>query len=86
MGNDLETSEVLYSILFCITLKNAYLDYKGNAFIVNKPIVREFFSRETQFGQRINCYLNVECVPLQYIFKKDFYDRVVHYKKLHELS
>lgn len=30
MGNDLETSEVLYFVLFCIILKNAYLDYKGN--------------------------------------------------------
>ena len=29
-GNDLETSEVPISVLFCIIEKNAFSEYKGN--------------------------------------------------------
>ncbi len=33
IGNDLETSEVLYSVSFCTNQKNAFLICKGSAFL-----------------------------------------------------
>ena len=32
-GNDLETSGLLYSAMFCINQKNAFLIYKNNVFL-----------------------------------------------------
>ena len=42
IGNDLETSEVLYSVFFCIKSKEHYSDGKDNIFKYNPNVFESF--------------------------------------------